>query len=69
MPRYLIRFDCGPDETIDAANDNDARDYAIDVLVYHDAAPGEEAAIYRIDEGGRGEEEHIETITAGDPDD
>ena len=61
MPRYLIRFDDGRESLpTDAAGDREAAEYAMELLLDDGAEPGEEAAVYRLEDGGA--EEHVETV-------
>lgn len=63
MPRYLIRLsDDRASEPFDAACDREATDYAMECLLDDGAEPGEEASVYRLDEGGRGDEELVGTV-------
>lgn len=63
MPRYLIRLpDDRASEPFDAVTDLAATDYAMEVLLDDGAEPGEEASVYRLDDGGRGDEELIGTV-------
>ena len=63
MPRYLIRFDDGrTSEAFDAVGDREAAEYALECLLDDGAEPGEEAAVYRLSDDGRGCEDHIATV-------
>lgn len=63
MPRYLIRLpDDRTSEPFEAAGDCEATEYAMEVLLDDGAEPGEEASVYRLDDGGRGDEELIGTV-------
>ena len=63
MPRYLIRLpDDRTSDPFDAHDDRAATDYAMEVLLDDGAEPGEEASVYRLDDGGRGEEELVGTV-------
>ena len=63
MPRYLIRFaDDRQSEPFEALGDREATDYAMECLLDDGAESGEEASVYRLDDGGRGEEEIVATI-------
>lgn len=63
MPRYLIRLpDDRTGEPFDAAGDREATEYAMEVLLDDGGEPGEEASVYRLDDGGRGDEELIGTV-------
>ena len=70
MPRYLIRFDDDrASEPFDAAGDREAAEYAMECLLDDGAEPGEEASVYRLDEGGRGDEGLVGTVAVpGDED-
>lgn len=69
MPRYRIRFDNGRTEDIDAAGHIAAIEYAFETMLDDGAEPGEEAAVYLLDAGGRGEEEYIGMTAVPSPDD
>ena len=63
MPIYLIRFDDGREsQQFEAIGDSEAADYAQELLLDDTADGGEEAAVYRLEEGGA--EEHVATVTA-----
>lgn len=63
MPRYMIRLpDDRTSEPFDAVDDRAATEYAMEVLLDDGAEPGEEASVYRVDDGGRGEEELVATV-------
>lgn len=63
MPRYLIRLpDDRTSEPFEAAGDREATDYAMEVLLDDGAEPGEAASVYRLDDGGRGDEELVGTV-------
>lgn len=63
MPRYMIRLpDDRTSEPFEAAGDREATEYAMGVLLDDGAEPGEEASVYRLDDGGRGDEELIGTV-------
>lgn len=67
MPNYLIRFDRGgSDERFDAVNDAAASDYVREMLLDAGAEEGDGGGLYRIDEGGRGDEEYLGDIHLGD---
>lgn len=67
MPRYMIRFDDDrTSEPFDAAGDREATEYAMELLLDDGAEPGSEASVYRLDEGGRGDEELAATVTVPD---
>lgn len=68
MPSYLARFDRGPSERFGAANDAAARDYVRELLADEGADEGYAASLYVVDAGGRGEEEFIGEVVAGDDD-
>lgn len=70
MPRYLIRLpDDRTSEPFDAAGDREALEYAMEVLLDDGGEPGEEASVYRLDDGGRGEEELVGTVEVPGDDD
>lgn len=63
MPRYMIRMDDDrTSEPFDAIDDRAAAEYAMEVLLDDGAEPGEEASVYRLDDGGRGDEELVGTV-------
>lgn len=63
MLRYLIRLpDDRTSEPFEAAGDREAIEYAMEVLLDDGAEPGEEASVYRLDDGGRGDEELVGTV-------
>ena len=63
MPRYLIRLpDDRTSEPFDAIGDGAACEYAMEILLDDGAEPGEEASVYVLDEGGRGDEELVGTV-------
>jgi hypothetical protein len=63
MPRYLIRFeDDRTSEPFDAVGHREAAEYAMECLLDDGAEPGEEASVYVLDDGGRGEEELVATV-------
>jgi hypothetical protein len=61
MPRYLIRFDDGRESLpADAVGDREATEYAMELLLDDGAEAGEEASVYRLEDGGV--EEHVATV-------
>jgi len=61
MPMYVIRFDSGRHcPPVEAAGDREATEYAMELLLDDGAEPGEEAGVYRVEDGGV--EEHIATV-------
>jgi|694.fasta_scaffold75205_8 hypothetical protein len=61
MTRYLIRFDDGRESLpTEAAGDREATEYAMELLLDDGAEAGEEASVYRLEDGGV--EEHIATV-------
>jgi hypothetical protein len=61
MPQYLIRFDDGRESLpTEAAGDREATEYAMELLLDDGAEAGEEASVYRLEDGGA--EEHIATV-------
>ena len=70
MPQYLIRL---PDDRtsgpFEAAGDREATECAMECLLDDGAEPGEEASVYRLDEGGRGDEELVATVEVPGDDD
>jgi hypothetical protein len=69
MPRYLIRFDDDrASEPFDAIDDRAASEYAMECLLDDGAEPGEEASVFVLGEGGRGDEELVATVAVPDED-
>jgi hypothetical protein len=68
MPDYLARFDRGPSTRFDAVTDSAAIDYARELLADEGADDGDAVSVYRTDDGGRGDEEFIGEVVAGDDD-
>ena len=68
MPNYLARFDRGPVERFEAVSDSAARDYVKELLYDEGAEEGDGGAVYRVGEGGRGDEEYIGEVRLGDAD-
>lgn len=66
MPNYLFRPDRGPVERFDAVSDAAAREYVRDLLLDEGAEDGDGGGLYRIDEGGRGDEEYLGEARLGD---
>ena len=67
MHSYLFSHDCtGPDYRFDAVSDAAARDYARDLLHDDGAEDGDGGSLYRLDEGGRGDEEYVGEVHLGD---
>ena len=67
MHSYLFRCDRGgPDDRFDAVSDAAALDYVRDLLHDEGADEGDGGSIYRLDEGGRGEEEYVGEVHLGD---
>lgn len=65
MPRYLIRDDgLFPEQTFDAVSDETVIEWAREALEESDAEPGEEIAVFRLDD--EGVEEHIATLAKGE---
>lgn len=69
MTQYLMRFDRGPSERFDAVTDAAARDYVIERLYDEGAEDGDGGSLYRLDDGGRGEEEFVAEVRLGDDED
>lgn len=69
MPNYMIRFDRGPVERFDAVTDAAARDYVRELLYDEGAEEGDGGSLYRVDAGGRGEEEFVAEVRLGDDED
>lgn len=68
MPQYLVRFDRGDDERFDAVTDAAARDYCRELLADEGADEGDGGSLYRLDDGGRGDEEFLGEVRLGDDD-
>jgi hypothetical protein len=69
MPNYLFRCDRGgPDDRFEAASDAAARDYVRELLYDEGAEDGDGGSVYRLDDGGRGEEEYVAEVHLGDED-
>lgn len=68
MPNYLIRFDRGPAERFGAVTDAAARDYCRELLSDGLSDDDESVALYRVDDGGRGDEEYLGEVRLGDDD-
>lgn len=66
MPNYMIRFDRGPAERFDAVTDAAARDYCRELLADGLCDDGESVSLYRVDDGGRGDEEFLGEVSLGD---
>ena len=66
MPNYLFRPDRGPAERFDAVSDAAASDYCRELLHDEGAEEGDGGGLYRTDEGGRGDEEHLGEVRLGD---
>jgi hypothetical protein len=64
--RYLVRFDAGPDEQFDAADDAAAAGYVRELLSDRLADDDDTGSLYRLDEGGRGEEEYLCEVSLGE---
>jgi hypothetical protein len=69
MTRYLVRFDSGPDETFDAVSDAAAADYVRELLSDGLADDDDTGSLYRVDEGGRGDEEYVCEVSLGEEED
>ena len=65
MPNYLARFDRGHSERFDAVSDAAARDYCVELLSDGLCDDDESVSLYRIDEGGRGDEEFLGEVSLG----
>ena len=67
MHSYLFRCDRGGrDDRFDAASDAAALDYVRELLADEGADEGDGGSLYRLDEGGRGEEEYVGEVHLGD---
>lgn len=66
MPNYLIRFDRGPSERFDAVSDAAARGYCRELLSDGLCDGDDSVSLYRVDDGGRGDEEFIGEVSLGD---
>lgn len=65
MPLYLARFDSGPSERFDAIDDAAARE-EVRSIISDSMEDDATAALYRVDEGGRGDEEYLGEVTLDD---
>lgn len=65
MPNYLARFDRGPSERFDAVSDAAARDYCVEILSDGWCDEDESVSLYRVDDGGRGDEEYLGEVSLG----
>lgn len=68
MPNYTFRPDRGNVEKFDAVHDDAARDYVRDLLFDEGAEDGDGGSLYRVDDGGRGDEEFLGEVRVGDAD-
>ena len=69
MPNYLFRCDRGgQDDRFEAVSDAAARDYVRELLYDEGADDGDGGSIYRLDDGGRDEEEYVGEVHLGDED-
>lgn len=69
MPNYLFRADLGseqPDDRFEAISDTAACDYVRELLYDEGAEEGDGGCVYRLDDGGRGEEEFVGEVRLGD---
>lgn len=67
MPNYLFRCDRGgPDDRFDAVSDAAACDYVRELLYDEGAEEGDGGSVYRVGDGGRGDEEYIGDVHLGD---
>lgn len=67
MHNYLFRCDRGgPDDRFDAVSDAAALAYVRELLADEGADEGDGGSLYRLDEGGRGEEEYVGDAHLGD---
>ncbi|NCA12470.1 hypothetical protein EBR56_11860, partial [bacterium] len=66
MTQFLVRFDRGPSERFAAVNAEAAADYVRELLLDEGAEEGDGGSLYLVDEGGRGEEEHLGEVRLGD---
>ena len=66
MANYLIRFDRGGDERFDAVTDAAAAEHTRELLLDEGAEGGDGGSLYRVDDGGRGEEEFVTEVRLGD---
>ena len=69
MPSYIARFDRGPSERFEAANDAAALEYVRELMHDEGAEDGDSAYVFLANEGGRDDEEHIGDVTLGETDD
>ena len=69
MPHYLFRADRGPvqpHDRFDAQDDAAAIEEARETLIDEGAEEGEGGSLYRLDDGGRGDEEFVADVRLGD---
>jgi hypothetical protein len=69
MPQYLFRADRGsiqPHDRFDAVNDAAAIEESREMLIDEGAEEGEGGSLYRLDDGGRGDEEFVAEVRLGD---
>lgn len=66
MPNYLFRADRGHDERFDAVTDDAAREHVREILHDEGAEEGDGGGLYRVDDGGRGDEEYLGEVRLGD---
>ncbi len=69
MPHYLFRADRGPvqpHDRFDAVDDAAAIEEAREMLIDEGAEEGEGGSLYRLDDGGRGDEEFVADVRLGD---
>jgi hypothetical protein len=66
MKTYTMRFDRGPSETFQAMSDKSARDYVIGMLHDEGAEEGDGGGLYRVNEGGRQDEEYLGEVRLGE---
>jgi hypothetical protein len=64
---YLFRADRGgKDDRFDAVTDAAAAEYTRELLLDEGAEEGDGGSLYRVDDGGRGEEEFVTEVRLGD---
>lgn len=70
MPLYKVIFNDGWDGAVEECHDDKAAtEWAMELLLDDGGEPGDEAAVYRINEGGRGEQELVGTVEVPGDDD
>lgn len=69
MPNYRFRADRGPElphDRFDAVDDAAAIEATREMLIDEGAEDGEGGSLYRLDDGGRGDEEFVADVCLDD---